>query len=140
MPRTDPQAVREELADHFDNVDETTYPDSEANRDITRANALINNRIADSVDDEDLLTEIETLVAAHFASPSFADSVVDGRSVSSAQQGSRQISFANSSSAVGGYTSEFWSTALMLDPTGRLGVRTRGVHTTITPSEDECTD
>ena len=125
MARTTPADVREEL-----DVTASEYPDDEADVDIRRANAIINDRIAPRIDDSALLSDIETLVAAHIASEQFADSIQDGRAVSSVTQGSAQVSYQDDSELTpgpGGFASTYWGQALAIDESGRLGVRTQPV-------------
>lgn len=129
MPRTTPSDVRDELG-----VDSTEYPDNDADTDIKRAHWIVDDRIADRLDDtpenEERMTSIETLVAAHLASEEFTDGVQNGRSISSITQGTAQLSFQDDDVALGpgGFASTYWGEALTLDPTGRLGVQTRGVN------------
>ena len=139
MARTAPTKVREEL-----DVTASEYSDNEADVDIQRANYIINDRIAGRYDDttanDELLTDIETLVAAHIASEQFSDSVQDGRALSSISQGSAQLSYQNdegvATTGPGGFASTYWNQALALDMSGRLGVRTSGVTVSITDSEE----
>lgn len=137
MARTTPTDVRDEL-----DVSSSGYPDSEAGTDITRANYIVNDRIAGRLDDtpenETLLTDIETLVAAHLATAELSDAVNDGRAVRQVSEGSGQITFAdNGTTGPGGYVSSYWNQAITLDPTGRLGIRTRGVNVTATDIEGQ---
>ena len=135
MARTTPTKVREEL-----DVTASEYSDNEADVDIQRANYIINDRIAPRIDDSALLSDIETLVAAHIASEQFSDSVQDGRALSSISQGSAQLSYQNdegvATTGPGGFASTYWNQALALDMSGRLGVRTSGVTVSITDSEE----
>ena len=135
MARTTPTKVREEL-----DATASEYPDNEADVDIRRANAIINDRIAARIDDSALLSDIETLVAAHIASEEFTDSVQNGRALSSVSQGSAQVSYQNDEGQTargpGGIASTYWNQALALDMSGRLGVRTSGVTVSITDSEE----
>ena len=133
MPRTTPPDVRDELG-----VDSGKYPDGDAETDIKRAHWIVNDRIAgrlaDTPENEERLSDIETLVAAHLASEEFTDGVQNGRSISSITQGSAQLSFQDDDVALGpgGFASTYWGEALTVDPTGRLGVKTRGVNVVAT--------
>ncbi|MWG34826.1 hypothetical protein [Halomarina oriensis] len=132
MPRTDAASVREELG-----VSQSEYSDDEAATDIRRAGYLVDARVADRLDDTELLTDLETLVAAHFAHEAFTDTTADGQQIKQLRQGSRSVSFDTSgTTGPGGFASPYWSEALAIDPTGRLGVHTRSAHVTSTSDSE----
>lgn len=64
---------------------------------------------------DDLLGDIETLVAAHFAFPAITDADT-GQILSSERLGEAQRSYQTTSSAPGDYESPYWDQAVMLAP------------------------
>ncbi|ELY91470.1 hypothetical protein C484_10596 [Natrialba taiwanensis DSM 12281] len=117
MVRTTPTLIRDEL-----DVDSTELSDSVAERYARRAHALVEERVCDIEDiDEQILEDLETLVAAHFA-VSRVTGGAKGEQVTRVQQESAQVTFASASSDSAEGTS-YWDQAIMLDPSGCLGQR-----------------
>lgn len=117
MVRTTPTLIREEL-----DVDTTELSDSVADRYARRSHALVEERVCDIEDiDEQLLEDLETLVAAHFAVSRITGGA-KGEQVTQVQQESAQVTFGSASSDSAEGTS-YWEQAIMLDPSGCLGER-----------------
>lgn len=84
---------------------------------MRRAAAVVNNRLDTHSNQytDDLLGDIETLIACHFAYPQITGSDT-GQILSSERLGEAQRSYQSDSSAPGDYESPYWDQALMLAP------------------------
>lgn len=111
---TTPEKVRGELG-----VDNTEYPDASLEDDISAAEGFVTSRLGDYITDQGLLNKIATLVAADMVFPRVTGEN-SGQQISSVEQGSRSVSYANSSADSATGNSPHWQQAVKLDYTGRL--------------------
>lgn len=123
-PYTTADAVRDEL-----DVTQSEYPSQEdgsvseetlLDRWIDRAHLLVMKRLP-GVDNTELLTELETLVAAHFGYARITGAE-SGQRKTQMQRGSRSVSYADPTAIEAGPDgnwSPYWANAVTLD--GRIG-------------------
>lgn len=114
-PYANPIDVAEELESV--GIDALQFDESRYRTWLKRAVKVLDTRLPDERDVEHL-TDLEILVAAHFAYP--ASTSHEGQRLSSITQESAQISFDNSKSTSnsnppGEYESPFWDQAVLLD-------------------------
>lgn len=114
MASTSPSEVRETLS-----VDSATLPDAEIDDEIAAAELLVENRLDGYVTESALKDQIATLVAADILYPRVSGSA-KGEELSSIEEGSARVSFANSTADSATGNSAHWQTALKLDYSGRL--------------------
>ena len=124
MARTTADRVREELdvsKEDYPSIEDTNWS-SETILDawIQRAHTLVENRLPNETDEE-LLTEIETLIAAHFAVPRITGATA-GKDVSRVSEGSATLAYETTEFGPDGVESPFWAQAVELAP----GLETSG--------------
>lgn len=117
MARTTIEDVRQELGDPVPETGdrEPQFSDERLETFIRRAHHTVNRRLTTHNYATPLLTDVETLVAAHFA---YAEKTgeTDGRRVTRASEGDGQLQFEGSGRDAYGASSPYWARAVDLIP------------------------